>query len=66
MSVFKYVGSKTKSNGKIDIKVGDLSFSDVTPNSFEINVADGSKEEKYLEQAKDIFDGTYLYVKQQA
>lgn len=66
MSVFKYVGSKTKANGKVDIKVGDLVFTDITPDSFEINVVDGSKEEKYLEQAKDVFDGTYMYIKQVA
>lgn len=64
MATFKYVGSKTKANGKVDLKVGDMTFTDVTANSFEIVVADGSKEEKYLEQAKDVFDGTYLYVKQ--
>lgn len=63
MALFKYVGSKTKANGKIDLKVGSLAFQDVTPDVFEIEVPDGSKEEKYLEQAVDIFDGTYLYVK---
>lgn len=63
MAMFKYVGSKTKANGKIDLKVGSLAFKDITPDVFEIEVPDGSKEEKYLEQAVDIFDGTYLYVK---
>jgi hypothetical protein len=65
MAVFKYVGSKTKQNGKVDVRVGDLFFTNVTPDVFQITVPDGSNEEKYLEQAKDIFDGTYLYVKQQ-
>jgi hypothetical protein len=65
MALFKYVGSKTKSNGKIDLRVGSLVFKDVTPDVFEIEVPEGSKEEKYLEQAVDIFDGTYLYVKQE-
>ena len=64
MADFKYVGSRTKPNGKVDLKVGNYVFSDVTPDSFEITVPDGSKEEKYLEQATDVFDGTYLYVKQ--
>ena len=64
MSMFKYVGTKTKANGKVDIRVGGLEFKDITPDVFEIEVADGSKEEKYLEQAMDILDGTYLYVKQ--
>jgi hypothetical protein len=65
MALFKYVGSKTKQNGKIDLKVGSLSFKDISPDVFEIEVPDGSKEEKYLEQAVDIFDGTYLYVKKE-
>ena len=64
MATFKYVGSRTKSNGKVDVKVGSYVFQDVTPDVFEIIVPDGSSEEKYLEQAKDAFDSTYLYVKQ--
>jgi hypothetical protein len=64
MATFKYVGSKTKANGKVDVKVGDYTFTDVTPDSFEITVPDGSREEKSLEQSKDVFDGTYNYVKQ--
>ena len=64
MATFKYVGSKTKDNGKIDINVGTLSFSDITPDTFSITVDDGSFEETALEQAKDVFDGTYLYIKQ--
>ncbi|MDB4330499.1 hypothetical protein N9948_02140 [bacterium] len=64
MATFKYVGSNTKDNGKIDLKVGNYSFDDCTPDTFEIVVPDGSQEEKYLEQAKDVFDGTYIYVKQ--
>jgi hypothetical protein len=65
MAIFKYVGSKTKSNGKIDLRVGSLKFFDITPDVFEIEVEDGSKEEIYLEQAVDIFDGTYMYVKKE-
>lgn len=64
MATFKYVGSRTKNNGKIDIKVGSYIFNDVTPDVFEVVVPDGSVEEKYLEQALDALDGTYLYVKQ--
>ena len=64
MATFKYVGSNTKENGKVDLKVGSYIFNDVTPDTFEIVVPDGSLEEKYLEQAVDVFDGTYLYIKQ--
>jgi hypothetical protein len=64
MAVFKYVGSRTKPNGKVDIKVGSFVFVDVTPDTYEITVPDESQEEKYLEQAMDPMDNTYLYVKQ--
>ena len=64
MATFKYVGSLTKPNGKVDLMVGTLEFLDITPDSFEIVVTDGSRNEKYLEHATDPKDGTYLYIKQ--
>jgi hypothetical protein len=64
MAKFKYVGSRTKDNGKVDIKVGRYTFKDIDPDIFNIEVPDGSMEEKYLEQAIDGLDGTYLYVKE--
>jgi len=64
MATFKYVGSLTKENGKVDVNVGAYNFTDRTPDTFDITVPDSSDEEKFLEQAKDPFDGTYLYVKQ--
>ena len=64
MAKFKYVGSLIKSNGKVDVKVGNYSFADVTPDLYDIEVPDGSKEEKYLEFAKDAIDGSFLYIKQ--
>jgi len=63
MATFKYVGADTKANGKIDLKVGDYQFNDVTPDVFEIVVPDGSKEESYIEHARDLA-GTFIYVKQ--
>lgn len=64
MATFKYVGTFVKDNGKVDINVGSYSFADVTPNTYEITVADGSKEESFLEHAIDPFDNTYMYIKQ--
>ena len=64
MSVFKYVGDKVKPDGKVDIKVGRYSFVNITPDNFEIEVADGSAEEIYLDNAVDPFSDVYLYVKQ--
>jgi len=64
MATFKYVGTQTKENGKVDIRVGSYSFNDVTPDVFNIVVPDGSREEVSMEQAQDPFDGTFLYIKQ--
>lgn len=64
MALFKYVGSKTKANGKVDVRVGTYSFEDITPNTYTIEVATDSKEEKALEYAVDPLDHTYMYVKQ--
>ena len=64
MSAFKYIGSFTKENGKVDVIMGATSFLDVTPGVFEIVVSDGSQEEIALLQAKDPFHGALLYSKQ--
>jgi len=64
MATFKYVGDKTKENGKVDVIVRNYSFEDITPDTYVITVPDNSLEEKFLEQAKDAVDGTYLYIKQ--
>ena len=61
---YKYIGKHTKLNGKIDVKVGQYSFLDIEPNAFNIIIPEGSQEEKYLSSAKDPFDGTPLYTKQ--
>jgi len=62
MSVFKYVGSYVKPDNKVDVNVGRYSFVNVSPDTFEIEVPDGSKEESYLNSAIDPFEQTYLYI----
>ena len=65
MSTFKYVGTMTKGNGKVDVKVGSYTFNDVTPGEYVINVPDGSREELALESASDpMNNGANLYEKQ--
>lgn len=63
MATFKYVGSNAKSNGKIDIRVGNYEFLDIEPGVDDIIVPDDSQEEKALEFAQDPLDGTFLYIK---
>jgi len=65
MSTFKYVGTMTKSNGKVDVKVGSYTFENVTPGEYVITVPDESREELSLTCAKDPMNNLVnLYEKQ--
>ena len=64
MATFKYIGSATKANGKVDVIVPKKdgtkqTFTDVTPNVTEIVVTD-PKSIKSLQNSQDL-DHLYNY-----
>lgn len=65
MAVFRYIGSLTKANGKIDVIVPKadgtkVKFADVTPDTGSIDVGDDEISIAALENSVDLM-GQYNY-----